>query len=550
VDPSEKLVIVNEGLGSRVLERTSDLRESEQRIQQALRLSHSFTFDWDIATDQVRRSESCADILHLSGEEAVNDVGGRFFQRVLPDDRPGFQSVLAGLTAGSPDYTTEYRLKGGNGEVAILEEMGQGEFDAEGKLTRVFGVTTDISARKNAEEKLRLSEERFRATFDNAAVGIAHIGPDGRWLRFNNAISTITGYTRDELSKLTFADITHPDDLQADLEQAEQLYAGEIPTYSMEKRYIRKDGSDVWVNLTGSLVRGSDGTPEYAIAIVEDITDRKLAEEKLRVSEERLRELNTSLEKRVKEGIAELSEAYRERMSLLKRLANVEESERRRLAQEIHDVFGQAVTAIRLNLAVLQSGGPVADMSKKLALLANLCQELDTEATFLTYALRPTALKERGLAHAIGVFTDGWSRRSGIEATFVSDYLDESAINLETASNLYRIVQEALNNCAKHSHARNVRIGLTKEAGKIVLTVEDDGCGFDVHARSKAAYAGGHLGITGIQERALIISGSAHIRSAPGKGTLIRVEVPEAETAQSDKSAPAPRRRRNQNIAK
>jgi PAS domain S-box-containing protein len=123
------------------------------------------------------------------------------------------------------------------------------------------------------------SEQRFRATFEQAAVGMAHVGLDGSWLRVNERLCHIVGYSRDELLRLTFQDITHPADLDADLEQMHRLVRGEIESYAMEKRYVRKDGSLVWINLTGSCVRGADQSPEYFISVIEDIDARKQAEE-------------------------------------------------------------------------------------------------------------------------------------------------------------------------------------------------------------------------------------------------------------------------------
>ncbi len=140
------------------------------------------------------------------------------------------------------------------------------------------GIGIDITERKQMEEALRASEASFRGTFENAAVGIAHVGLDGTWLRMNDKLCEITGYSREELRHRTFQDITYPADLDTDLEYARQLLAGERQTYSMEKRYIRKDGSIVWANLTGSLLRSPAGEPKHYIAVVEDITLRKRAE--------------------------------------------------------------------------------------------------------------------------------------------------------------------------------------------------------------------------------------------------------------------------------
>ncbi|CAA9519643.1 MAG: Serine phosphatase RsbU, regulator of sigma subunit [uncultured Rubrobacteraceae bacterium] len=151
--------------------------------------------------------------------------------------------------------------------------------DDGGRLTNFLGVQNDITERRRIEEILRESEERFRATFEHAAVGAAQVGIDGRWLRVNRRLCEIVGYTHDEMLGMTFADITHPEDLEADLEQTRAMLRGESQTYTMEKRYVRKDGRTVWVNLTVSLVREASGEPRYFIAVVEDISERKRIEE-------------------------------------------------------------------------------------------------------------------------------------------------------------------------------------------------------------------------------------------------------------------------------
>lgn len=145
----------------------------------------------------------------------------------------------------------------------------------------ILATVRDVTERKRAEEGRRESEERFRATFEQAAVGIAHVAPDGHWIRVNQKLCDIVGFKREELLKGTFQDITHPDDLDADMEYVRQVLSGEIQNYSMEKRYIRKGGSLVWINLTVSLVREPWGDPKHFISVVEDITDRKQAEEDL-----------------------------------------------------------------------------------------------------------------------------------------------------------------------------------------------------------------------------------------------------------------------------
>ncbi|MTJ80409.1 MAG: PAS domain S-box protein, partial [Telmatospirillum sp.] len=135
---------------------------------------------------------------------------------------------------------------------------------------------------RSSEAALRASEQRFRATFEQAAVGLAIVSPEGQWIRVNHKMCEIVSYTHDELLRIRFQDITHPDDLQADMAAVQRVLAGEIDSYSMEKRYIRKDGGQIWVNLTVALVWKPDGSPDYFISVVEDIEARKRMEAVLR----------------------------------------------------------------------------------------------------------------------------------------------------------------------------------------------------------------------------------------------------------------------------
>jgi PAS domain S-box-containing protein len=154
----------------------------------------------------------------------------------------------------------------------------------DGEVEYFSTIMRDISERKRAELTLRESEERFRVTFEQAAVGIAHVNLEGRFLRLNQKFRHIVGYSHEEMLGYTFQEITYPEDLEADLNYVRQLLAGEIDTYSMEKRYLRKDSSLVWINLTVSLRRYPDGEPRYFIAAVVDISARKQAETALQES--------------------------------------------------------------------------------------------------------------------------------------------------------------------------------------------------------------------------------------------------------------------------
>jgi len=150
-------------------------------------------------------------------------------------------------------------------------------------------VVRDITERKQAEEARLRAEKFFRDTFDHADVGIAHVNSaGGTWLRVNQCMCDLLGYTREELLATTFAAITHPDDVDENVRHLRKMLAGDEETYAADKRYLRKDGSIIWVHLNVALIRDDDGTPDYNITVMLDITDRKLAEETLKRSEQNL----------------------------------------------------------------------------------------------------------------------------------------------------------------------------------------------------------------------------------------------------------------------
>jgi PAS domain S-box-containing protein len=259
------------------------LRESEERFRALVQNASDIVMI--LEADSTIRYESPA-VERILGFRLKERIGTNIFDYLHPDDLGPVKSRFAELLKKPEDrVSTEYRTRDKEGSWRHFEAIATNLLH-DSAIQGIVVNSRDNTDRKWAEEALKESEERFRATFDKAAVGVAQMAPDGRWLRVNQKFCDIVGYEEEELCEMTFQDITHLDDLEADLEQVRRLLSGKIETYSMEKRYLRQDGSSVWINLTASLVRESSGEPAHFVAVIEDISKRKRAEERLRQSEE------------------------------------------------------------------------------------------------------------------------------------------------------------------------------------------------------------------------------------------------------------------------
>jgi PAS domain S-box-containing protein len=157
--------------------------------------------------------------------------------------------------------------------------MGLGHECGGRGLTLAVWQTFALRQRKRSESALRESEERFRRVFEEGPLGLALVGKDYRFVKVNSALCHMVGYDEAELVRMSFVDITHPDDVQSDVELAKQLFKREIPFYRIQKRYVKKNGESIWINLTASMLHGPGGEPLHGLAVVEDITEIKRAQE-------------------------------------------------------------------------------------------------------------------------------------------------------------------------------------------------------------------------------------------------------------------------------
>ena len=209
--------------------------------------------------------------------------------------------------------------------------------------------------------------------------------------------------------------------------------------------------------------------------------------------------------------------------TLLERLVNVQEEERKRLARNLHDQLGQQLTALRLVLETLRDAQDEYERSRRFDHIEQIVTQLDRDVTYLAWELRPPALDEVGFEAALADFVTQWSETKGVSAHLHHTSREGSRLPAEIESHLYRIVQEALNNVAKHAQARQVSVICERGTDDLRLIIEDDGRGFDAedhHARRHG------MGLAGIEERAFAIGAELEVESSPEKGTTLFLRIP------------------------
>lgn len=213
--------------------------------------------------------------------------------------------------------------------------------------------------------------------------------------------------------------------------------------------------------------------------------------------------------------------------ALLKRLVTAQEEERRRIARNLHDHLGQQITALHLTLSALNDDGSLSDEAKRrLTLAEGIVKTLDRDIDLLARDLRPSALSDIGLSSALADLVRQWTSVTRVPAEFHDSTSDGMSLSSEASANAYRIVQEALNNIARHANASHVSVLLEHRKGETAIIIEDNGCGFDAEHQETSQTMRGGMGLIGMRERAALIDGNLQIESKPGVGTTVFVRIP------------------------
>jgi len=263
------------------------LRESEEKFRGIFDESLAAVYVFDEKKNFIDSNQAGLELLGYTRKELLS--------MSIPDvdaDPIVVMPAHEKLLAGERIINYEHKLRRKDGKVITVLNNSRPLVNDDGQVFGMQSILIDITERKRVEEALRESEERFRKIFEEGPLGMIITGLDFRFVNVNPTLSRMLGYTEQELLKLSFPDITPPDDVGQDVENAKKLMRGEIPIYRTEKRYIRKDKHVLWINLTATLIRSEDKKPQYFLTMVEDITARKRAEEALGESEARFRHLS------------------------------------------------------------------------------------------------------------------------------------------------------------------------------------------------------------------------------------------------------------------
>jgi PAS domain S-box-containing protein len=260
--------------------------ESEERLKIATQSGVIGVWDWDVVGNELRWDDSMYKLYGLKSED-FNGAYDAWLSTVHPDDKKYTDGEIQVALRGEREYEPEFRILLPNGTVRQIKAHSTTFFDSQGKPLRMTGTNLDITERKAAEAKLLESELRFRGAFDTAPHGMALVSLEGKFIKVNVALCSMIDYSNVELLATDFQSITHPDDLSADLDYVYQLLDGKINSYDLEKRYFHKNGSVIWVLLSVSLVRTSEGVPIHFVSQIQNINEHKKAQAALKESEQR-----------------------------------------------------------------------------------------------------------------------------------------------------------------------------------------------------------------------------------------------------------------------
>lgn len=410
-------------------------------------------------------------------------LGGAVLDHVHAADRERVQVEFAQLLRTGIGRRFEFRVTALDGTVRHIQSEGSPIRDAAGNVVAVLGIGRDVTEERRTRDALQERDSLLEAIFEHAPIGISMTDEAGRFVRANEMFLAMLDYSEAELYDRTGWDVTHEDDLARNGALRADLFCGRRHVFVHEKRYRRKGGAVLWVQNTVTAIQDSAGR-QFALALVEDITERK---------------------------------------AMSRRLVDLQEAERREMSRELHDRVGQTLTALRINLDLVRrrlEAHPDDVIRERNDDSLELIDLAFKAVENVMYELRPPLLDEYGLVAPLQWYARNFAKRTGICVEVRGDEPSRWFPEVELA--LFRIAQEALTNVARHAKASRVDIEVRQLPEELVLDIHDNGVGLE--PRDPSTPRPGY-GLVGMRERAEAVGGTLEVISETGAGTRIVVRV-------------------------
>jgi len=503
--------------------------DPEERYRQIVETANEGIWEVDQEAHTVFVNRRMAEMLGYTVEEMM---GCSVLEFLFPEDHPEAENRLESAKQGSPSHSNEFRYRRKDGSVLWTIASRTPKMDAQGNFLGSFAMFSDITERKRNEERLREQAE----ILEWAHVAIRDM--DSRIVLWNKGAEELYGWTKGEV----IGKVSH-ELLMTKFPVSQEDYERNLFTqgeWEGELEQMGRDGKPIIVASYQVVHHDPTGKPVAILEFNNDITERKKAEEALRELnlelEDRVQERTTALQQVIqvlRKEIAErvhaeeaLKESHQRLQQLSRRLVEVQEDERRALARELHDRVGQVLSALKLNLTVMENAMPQNLMQDSSALLQdsmNLVDETTKLVRDLLNELRPAVLDDYGLTAALQAYIEDFTPRYNIPVTLeiANEPLPRLGPSLEIT--LLRIAQEALTNIARHAQADHATLSLRLENNTVYLTVLDNGVG--IEDSRKEAHRVSH-GLKIMRERAEAFGGTVNIVPADERGTKVEVAIP------------------------
>lgn len=479
--------------------------------------------------DVVGVNRATLDLLRARSRE---ELIGNLDKVLTESSMAAFTEEMILLASGGCEYCGEITHRTLDGEtiwVVVNFQVSPEHLDS---LSRVIVSLIDVTPRKRAEQALMESEERYRVVVENAQEGVV-VMQNRKAVFVNEAVSEILGYPDDVLTEMDPYSIVHPDDENIARKLFSRFSNGDEREGFATLRLRTGHGETIWVTVNVKPVMWN-GAKAY-IRIISDITPHKKLVEELRSAhadmEERIRQRTAELSEinlQLTQEIAERQKAQDQIQSLTQQLLRIQEDERQRIARDLHDNVAQDLSSIVLSIETLFYGHAIIEpeILERGKAVAGVARNTIAAVRDIAYGLRPPALDQLGLHRALERQCEEMSLRTGVDIDFSAVGIENVKLDFDTEINVYRMVQEALNNMSKHAGADKAQVRLVGSHPDLLVRVSDNGQGFDVHERISRSVDERHMGLKSMEERARLIGGEMEIQSRVGAGTRIVFKIP------------------------